>query len=1772
MSSLKDQLAQVADNNATISLDRKRRQKIHGASLIYNPKTAVTQDYDFIFENAISGLDDLIEIDPRFRVFKRSLFNHSSTSIDRNTQTKDQIKDLDNVISTYLMLASSKWNLTPMLYATEWLIRRFQIHIHNAELLLLSTINHYQLPVFKKIMNIVKLPPLFNPLSNFVKNKSLPSNPTIVKLFNDMDFLKLYIGYMNKNIKQKFIYTNQLLFTTCSVINLVAFNSNNEEKLNKLVPLLLEMSANLLASDFADCQIAAHTILIVFSTALPLNKDIIIAATETILSNLTSESVKRSALIAICKLFQTLRGKGNVDQLPPKIYRLFDSKFELDYLKEFLGKNGALSDKFFTTYIRAITRYDHKKLTSIVSILKMVKLHAFEVRFIITDLIHLSEIMEDKTQLIELFEYFVSINEDLVLECLNSLNLTGEVFEIRLTTSLFSLRETIASSVDDIMKELEVSNVRGSNSTVPSFKEFLGKRSEYIFTKNESALIQDDDNFSKLLSLFLEAIGNRYQPGLFLSSFFTTIESKITFLLRLLVSPASPVALRLIALSNMHKLINNIDTDSNLFTLVPLLIVVLSNGSRNVRLAVRRILIQILKRPFTKHYFLSNRIYGSGLNIPMLSPKDGEAWLKNFLDEYIIDNYEFSSFLVPKKNEKMFLLFWANQIVHIPLPFPRTILLQMLTTHNAYSSSYTHVFENFIKGYLSERTAWELKCVKNKTNFDEFERAVVSIIPVKEKNSFFIDFIEEALKSDHERLAIMVSNKLIEIYPTLKSTYQLQLVQSIIEATSNTYLRYDSLETLQSLPLSADIFVSILTQNKIIEDEQHGLIKRRRRTRSATNKTALQKEEIFQIAEIYLKKLTIILETLDTIKPTGTETLLNTLLNVLSDLEVLDKDGGLPILYIQETLASCMLNTIESLKGDKNINLKSFRADILVSSIRASPSPQVQNKLLLAIGSLATLSSETVLHSIMPIFTFMGAHTIRQDDEFSTLVVEKTVKTVIPALLQSGSSNLTDEIDSLLISFCGAFVHIPKHRRVKLFTTLIQTLGVNKSIASFLFLMSKQYSGSISNFRITDSRVLIEFTKSFMDKFNVLEQITAINGFFDLIKILPVTKVSEDDKTLIPRVLFAHDILNYTESELFVLRKNLLDFIDKILTDDVSSYYSITSSLRLKALSAMCDSRLDNAVKESIRTVFNTLLRNNLDFISNLDEYCSHMTLIKNEESFDLEIDDYMKDMKDILFKLLKHILDLLPIDDFVKSALPLLDSTNTDAVRLHLTVLIAAKFDSKGIESVSIANKVIHTLFENITSKDTSSALIQASFNTLSSLIDKFDDKLDPSLFTESLKISTSNLLSDHIEIVIASLSTLTNIIKTIGVKSIAFYSKIVPPVLKIFQQSRVTQYDQDNLKEQLELSIVLLFASMIKRLPSFLLSNLTDVLIIIFFSGEVQDSIKLSVISLIVEQIELKDVLKALNRVWISDISTTTDSVAVSLFLSSLESTIESIDKKSATTQSPVFFKLLLLMFEYRSISKFDANTIGRIEASVYQIANGYVLKLNDKVFRPLFALIVKWAFDGEGVTNTHITKEERLISFFKFFGKLQENLKSIITSYFTYLIEPTNNLMKTFIKDKSQDINLRRLVLNSLALSFKYDKDGYWKSTSRFELISSTLIDQLVNIQDVIGKYLVKSISSLASNNAGIDEHNKVINQLLISHMKSSCTKTEKMWAAKSIKLIYSKVGEHWLVLLPQLVPVIAELLEDDDEEIEHEIRTGLVKVVENVLGEPFDRYLS
>lgn len=51
---------------------------------------------------------------------------------------------------------------------------------------------------------------------------------------------------------------------------------------------------------------------------------------------------------------------------------------------------------------------------------------------------------------------------------------------------------------------------------------------------------------------------------------------------------------------------------------------------------------------------------------------------------------------------------------------------------------------------------------------------------------------------------------------------------------------------------------------------------------------------------------------------------------------------------------------------------------------------------------------------------------------------------------------------------------------------------------------------------------------------------------------------------------------------------------------------------------------------------------------------------------------------------------------------------------------------------------------------------------------------------------------------------------------------------------------------------------------------------------------------------------------------------------------------------------------------------------------------------------------------------------------------------------------------------------------------------------------------------------------------------------------------------------RLGEEWLALLPEMLPYISELMEDEDENVELEARLW-VKQIEEVLGESLDDML-
>lgn len=65
--------------------------------------------------------------------------------------------------------------------------------------------------------------------------------------------------------------------------------------------------------------------------------------------------------------------------------------------------------------------------------------------------------------------------------------------------------------------------------------------------------------------------------------------------------------------------------------------------------------------------------------------------------------------------------------------------------------------------------------------------------------------------------------------------------------------------------------------------------------------------------------------------------------------------------------------------------------------------------------------------------------------------------------------------------------------------------------------------------------------------------------------------------------------------------------------------------------------------------------------------------------------------------------------------------------------------------------------------------------------------------------------------------------------------------------------------------------------------------------------------------------------------------------------------------------------------------------------------------------------------------------------------------------------------------------------------------------------------------------------------------------------------RLTAVKCERSLTDRHGEDWLALLPEMLPFIVELLEDDDEMVEKETRTW-IRSVEDILGESLEGMLQ
>ena len=1583
-------------------------------------------------------------------------------------------------------------------------------------------------------------------------------------LATDNQLCELVSSYLvNMMVSHRSYHAMFAFWSSTSIWVMVSMKENriNEEE---IVGRFLPHVSNVLPlKKDSDAQVAAYMILAVMASQFFLALEVRKSAAYTVASSWTKSSF-RSGLACITQLV-------NVEEYDSIDIKVWNALEKIKSAPQEIIKLAETYDigRFVVLWSAAVIQYSPENIEILQEVLLSVKLHRAQVESIVKLLIKIAlEPLKDenmKQRLVTLYESFLESTSlrDSMVNSLESLGLSLEKLELSLQSSINS---GVVAKPDEVLSEPDAIVAEDKNAIV-SLNESLSSLKQ---SDTPSYLCSGaDEEFFKLGELFTTAVASRANNDKILEELKIGKDAQITFLARLWCGPVATVA-RITALRLFIDIVKD-DRSTDFQAIVPCLLLGLLCKSEKIRRFAASAISTVatrypMKRPTV---WGIKTVYGIGQDtdeVKWFSTQETDTLLNKIigpkLQECVLDSeylYQVLNEIYSQRDYKSFSstfsTFLSSHAIAVQIPCCKSGFLRIQNKTGKNNSKYLGVL---LDDWLDKRESWKEKCADERFSFDELELEVISSISVGDKSTF--KFLEKCLHiSSADKLITAAAEKIVKLWDSSKHDAQLTVVRLLIDVAVDEKIGFDAFSVLSDITISSLVFLTLLKDCKLEAstvnsgNNSPSLAKRRRRSSASSRQLLQTGTPLAGYAERHLRKLTIVLELLEKDVQSANAELLPELFAILNEVLCLGTDSNLSVSYTQQVIASCMIMVVDELKKKRTVKLDSnaVRVDILVACIRNSVSPQVQNRFLLLIASLASLAPEIVLHSVMPIFTFMGANTLRQDDEFSTHVIEQTVSKVVPALTAEGASR-EEEINFLLLSFVAAFLHVPRHRRIRLFSSLIMTLGTETSLCKLLMLLGLKYSESKRKYKQGEANSFLQFAEMFCKSLEGTEHVKSIYNYLTLVDQIPWTADYEEKSSAFLNSQLFSSLVNFNTESLVTLKSDLYEFVSGTITMDESQ-----KSLRLRVLveiSVSKGSKISKEIQNASSQIIENLLR--------------ARTLVASNDS-----------LSEPIFSLLEKVLDILPIQSFVDMSHALLKESGEVTVKRHVLALIRSKLAlelSTNTDVQTAASNAVQVLAEFLHDQSLPPVLIQLSLDGLEAIVTRFGKSSDDVLLKAVLDIAvgTNGFLHGNANVFVSAVAVVNSACLIMGAKIIAYFAKIIPVAVERFERCLEQDMSDDEV-DMIQLAILALIAGFVKRIPAFMTSSLNKILELVFKSTAGLEQRRVLLDNLITNM-ESKDLIISLSVTW--KYATQSGFDAIALHLESVDTVINLSSKKDVSSQSSGLVKFLLEAFEVRASGKFDVNTCNKIETKIVNTGTQFVLKLNDKTFRPLFTAMVRWAVDGD---NTSVSELSRLLVFFKFYAKLLHSLKSIITNYYGYVLDPACEILGKYTKlvKASNDAGenrvrmaLLRSILNSLIISFQNSEGEFWQSQARFEKISDCLINLIPDIEGSLGSILVKAIVILAENTSSSADNNEFVNNRLSSHIKTDCSKNEKLLAVKAFTGLYEKAGDEWNSLLPQLLPLISELLEDDEESIELAVRTELIPAIEKSIGESVDRYLS
>ncbi|XP_063979468.1 HEAT repeat-containing protein 1 [Diachasmimorpha longicaudata] len=851
-----------------------------------------------------------------------------------------------------------------------------------------------------------------------------------------------------------------------------------------------------------------------------------------------------------------------------------------------------------------------------------------------------------------------------------------------------------------------------------------------------------------------------------------------------------------------------------------------------------------------------------------------------------------------------------------------------------------------------------------------------------------------------------------------------------------------------------------------------------------------------------------------------------------------------------------------------------LQVDLISQCIRTSHNPQTHHHALLVLVELFKVADiDIALHNIMPIFTFMGSSVLRQDDAYSIQIISKTIETIVPIINAADDETHACEI---LRIFIVSLTDIPEHRRIPLFVKLLQLLENHLHLFYLLTFECHVLAQNNIHQNQKNSSQRLEFALTISQEF--LPK-TLVGVCIELVKFLRSLPVELEENA-------SQRYLAFPKKHIFNVAQN---------TPKQLRHYKYTAVQFLNALLSSPDfvhrtAHSDAAGTEATKPLYDALLVELVLLIESTSKSADlHQGKLKGK---------YWKVLLHTLCDTLDAINALLPNAVFIASVKKLMNHHHVTVKRKSLELLNNRLQQRKfGEEDYSDLLTLVDSLLEIICHQgkvlNQETEVIQQTALITLKLLAKFLASDNPEKFKPVLEAAIELLKTKEGPLLGSIVLCLAELCGTMRTHVIPYLSRFFPAILKLLK-ARCYQESPDVVT----ISIISALQKIVESVGNFLSLYLEQLLLELCKLSTLytdSDHPKIGIIVSRMKIIRQKLVSCVRMRVLLPAVEKTYSSLlksesyqCIPVLMAILAESFVNLTNSDLQTAIPDVTSFFLRVLQFREdiqISGDDEKhreslqrNITDIEENAGKSLVSLVLKLSEATFRPLYYKLYDWAARNPD-------KKLRNITFYRLSANIAECLKSLFILFAGHFLKHAAALLQqnnlsvvneaadNCLENETDRIELIENILTTLCRVFSYDAHNF-VNQEKFDILSQPIVDYIEYTEGSREKFeerssqlVVPCIAAFASAIQDDSLHKQLVYQVLLktrhtkSHVRSS--------ALSALIEIARKLGEDFMPLLPETVPFLAELLEDEDENTE-KIAQNAVRTLEDILGEPLQKY--